>query len=227
VVAALHRAHGRNPLALAAALFAVLAAVRLAGAYDSNLMVASLALTPMVLLAVPRQRWRAVGLRAVRPRTCLGPALIVVVVYAAAAVQTSVAFGAGDDNWVAHVPRLFIEMAGAQWLGVALMLVNLAVVVPVLEELCYRGVLHEAVERRRGPAIAVVATASAWAFVHLGDYGLNPANVEVAVGAVASVLLMGLALGLCRVATGSVVAPMVAQGLANTLLVPCAMVLYA
>lgn len=219
VLGALRRRHERAPLASAAALFAVLAAVRLAGAFDFTLMVLSVALSACALLVVEREGWHRTGLRGFPPRTALLTTGLVALVYAQTFLAARGAFGAGDDNWTVWVPRIFQGMVpGAPWADTAAMLLCLGLLVPLVEEVCYRGVLYEAVERERGGAAAVVTTAAAWSFVHLGDYGLKPFDAEVAAGAVLSVFLMGLALGLCRAVTGSVPACAAAQGVCNLML---------
>jgi hypothetical protein len=53
----------------------------------------------------------------------------------------------------------------------------------------------------------------------LGNYGLRPYNPFVIVGVLLSVFLMGLALGACRLITGSVQGSAIAQGTANLLMV--------
>ena len=207
--------------------FGVLAVVRIAGAYSFPLMVASLALTPLVLLLVPRHRWAALGL--CRPATWRVTYLttgVVVLAYAATALACRVAFGTGADNWTWWVPELFRSLApGQPALWVPAMVLCLGLLVPLLEEVCYRGVLHDALAPRVGARGAVLLTAAGWAGVHLGDYGLAPYNGAVIAGVLPSVFLMGLALGYCRVRTGSVYASAAAQGVANLLLAGWALAL--
>jgi membrane protease YdiL (CAAX protease family) len=219
VLTALHAGYERRPLVMASAIFALLAGVRLAGAFDSTVMVASMALTPLVLLAAPRSTWRRIGLTRVGLRHCLPGIAVTVVVYTQAAIACQVAFGADRENWIWWIPVLFTELApGAPWLGGVVMVVSMGVVVPVAEEVCYRGVLYEAVARRTGGTAAVLVTSAGWTIVHLGDYGLNPVSGPVLAGMLPSVFLMGLALGICRLRTGSVAACIAAQGAANVLL---------
>ena len=209
-----------RPVSTAAALYAGLAAVRLGGAVSDLLVVASVLLTPAVLLAVPRGSWADVGLR--RPRS--GPALAagvlaVMAAYALVVLACVLAFGTGPDNWMSGVRTLFTGLApGRPVLAVVTAVVCLGLLVPLAEEVCFRGVLHQAVARRWGSGAAVLLVSAAWALVHLGDYGLRPYNGQVVAGVLPSVYVMGLALGWCRVVTGSVVACVVAQGCANLLL---------
>lgn len=215
--------HAASPVASAAALFAVLAAVRVAGAFTFPVMVLSVALSAAVLLVLPRDRWADAGVRGfpVLPAV-LGTALVAVV-YGQTFLATRDAFGHGDDNWTTWMPKLFEGMVpGAPWADVAAMVLALGVLVPLVEEVCYRGVLYRAVEVRRGTYTAVVTTAAGWAAVHLGDYGLNPLNWKVVCGLLPSVFLMGLALGLVRAATGSALACALAQGACNLLLLGAA-----
>lgn len=81
-----------------------------------------------------------------------------------------------------------------------------------------RGFLLHGVATRHGPVVAVLTASAAWALVHLGDYGLSPLNARVVLDVLPSVFVIGLALGWCRLVTGSGVACAVAQGTANLLL---------
>jgi membrane protease YdiL (CAAX protease family) len=211
----------RAPVAAAAAMFGALAAVRIGGAYDQRLMVASIALTPAVLLAVPRRDWARVGLCRPGPARALATGVAATVAaYAAALLACGLAFGPGERNWTSGVRPVFEAFApGHPAIALAVAVVCMGLLVPVAEEVCYRGVLHDALARRAGAAVAVAGTAAAWAVVHLGDYGLHPVRAAVIAGVLPSVFVMGLALGYCRVATRSVLGSVVAQAVANLLLV--------
>lgn len=207
------------PLATCAVLFAMLASVRIAGAFAVPLVVVSVVLTPLVVAAVPPSLRRDVGLRGLSSPGLVRTVALVVLVYAATAAGCLVAFGDGVDNWITLIPGLFEDLTpGAPVATAITMVVCLGVLVPVAEEVCYRGVLLHALHQRIGAAGAVTATAAAWAFVHIGDYGLNPLNSLVLAGMLPSVFLMGVALGICRLVTGSVLGSIVAQGVANVLL---------
>jgi membrane protease YdiL (CAAX protease family) len=214
------RRYAVAPVRTAAGAYAVLAAVRVGGAYSVALMVASIALTPLVVLAVPRSGWPGLGLCRSRSRSASAWGVTVVVASYAAAVTASYgAFGGGEDNWLTWLPRLFVTLVpGSVPLRVLTGLLCLGVLVPLVEEICYRGLLFDAVRQRLGPMAAVVATSVLWSVVHLGDYGLNPYHPRVIVGCLLSVLVMGLGLGVCRLLTGSVLACAVAQGAGNVLL---------
>ncbi|MEV8514217.1 CPBP family intramembrane glutamic endopeptidase [Dactylosporangium sp. NPDC051484] len=205
------------PATVALAVYLVLAAVRISGAYNIPVMVLSMALTPLALLAVPRQLWVSVGICPSRttPRLVAGT-VIVVASYAVTVVASVAAFGDGQDDWLTWIPKLFGNLVpGPVPVRAAAMLLCLTLLVPLVEEVCYRGVLFDAAERRLGPFGAVVATAALWAAVHLGDYGLNPFFPSVIAGSLTSVFVMGLGLGICRLLTGSVLACVIAQGVGN------------
>ncbi|MCA2211389.1 CPBP family intramembrane glutamic endopeptidase [Jidongwangia harbinensis] len=208
------------PLSTAGGCFAVLAATRIGGAYTAVLMVLSMALTPAVLLLAPRPDWGAMGVCRSRSRPALGLGVgLVLISYAVGVIASFAAFARTEDNWLTWIPRLAEQLVpGPVAVRTAAMLVVLGIVVPVAEELCYRGFLFDAVGRRFGPRAAVVVTSCAWTVVHLGDYGLNPYHPMVIVSSFGSIFLMGLALGITRLLTGSVAACVIAQGVANVAL---------
>jgi membrane protease YdiL (CAAX protease family) len=84
--------------------------------------------------------------------------------------------------------------------------VPLVAVVAATEELVLRGVLFDAVRTRSGDVLAVTATASLFAIIHLPLYGSQALAVD---------LCVGVFLGCLRVASGSVAAPLVAHVLAD------------
>jgi membrane protease YdiL (CAAX protease family) len=216
----LHRRYRERPVAVAAAMFAVLAAVRIGGAFAEWLMVASIALTPAVLLAVPRAAWARVGLCRVGSGGRLAAGVAATVgAYGLVVLGCAAVFGTGEQNWTSGIRPVFESFApGHPGLALAAAVLCMGLLVPVAEEVCYRGVLHDAVARQFGTALAVGVTAVGWAAVHLGDYGLHPYNGAVVASMLPSVLVMGLALGWCRVATGSVLGSILAQAVANLLL---------
>ncbi|MFI9721849.1 CPBP family intramembrane glutamic endopeptidase [Streptomyces sp. NPDC052396] len=219
-VARLRERHTAAPAASAAVLFAVLAVVRVAGAFTVALMALSVLLSAAVLVVVEREgRADGAGLCRFALRPAVAGTALVALAYAETFLATRAAFGRGEDNWVVLVPKLFDGLVpGPHWLGVAAMLLVMGAVVPLAEEVCYRGVLYSAVRRAAGGYAAMVLTAAGWALVHLGDYGLHPLNPKVICGVLPSVFLMGLALGVCRALTGSALACAVAQGVCNLLL---------
>jgi membrane protease YdiL (CAAX protease family) len=213
MIAWLRTRHEVAPLATALGLYLVLAVVRVSGAYQVPFMVLSLLLTPCVLLAVPRDSWPEIGLRPVSGWRLVAGVALVVAVYADVVACNVAAFGSSAGNWTTGIQSLFRDF------GPLVMIVAMGLVIPALEEVCYRGVLFGAAERTTGVAGAVVLTSAGWALVHLGNYGLVPFNPDVICGVLPSVFCMGLALGICRVITGSCVGSIVAQGVANLLLV--------
>ncbi len=211
----------RRPVAVAGVLFGALAVLRICGAFSQELMVASIVLTPALLLAAPRSVWPDIGVRRINSSMNLVHGVAVVIAaYAIVLVACLVAFGTGPDNWMLGIKTLFLQMAGGSTvLAVLVAVLCMGVLVPIAEEVCFRGVLHHAARSRLTVTAAVVGTSAIWAAVHLGDYGLNPFNGLVIVGVLPSVFIMGLALGWCRVITGSVAGSTIAQGIANLLLV--------
>ena len=213
-----------HPLATAGVLFAVLATVRIGGAYLPAALLVSFVLTPAVLLAAPPGELPAMGLRPPRTaRSVVAGVAVVVLAYAVTVAGCVVAFGVGGDNWASGLLTVFDgvlppTLPGHRLLTVAVVVASLGLVVPLVEEVCFRGFFLHAVSSRLGPVAAVVVTSAAWALVHLGDYGLRPLNLSVILGVLASVFAMGLALGWCRLWTGSVLACVAAQGGANLLL---------
>jgi CAAX protease family protein len=157
-LARLRAYHAAAPVASATTIYLALALalVRLAGAWTMPLMVLSVGLSALVLAVLPRDRWAAeAGLRRFRARPALGGIALTIVAYAVTVGAARAAFGRGHDNWSALAPDLFRSMApGMPWLYVPIMLVSMAVLVPVVEEVCYRGVLFGAIDRRCGPAVA-------------------------------------------------------------------------
>ncbi len=223
-VAGLRSAYQAHPRATGAALFAVLAATRLAGAYSPALLVLGLAITPAVLLAGSPAVLCAAGItRPTRWADLLRGGAVVVAAYVATVGACVLLLGTGPDNWASALLTVFTELAPAGMPGrgvvVALVAVaSLGVLVPIAEEVCYRGLLLHAAAQRHRTATAVAVTSAAWSLVHLGDYGLNPFDPRMALGMVLSVFVMGLALGWCRVRTGSAVGSAIAQGVANLML---------
>lgn len=216
----LHRRTEADLLTTAVVLFALLAAVRVAGAFSFVLMALSVALSATALLVVGRERWPAMGVRrSDRTGALVVCTVVVALVYAEAFLANRAVFGTADDNWTSWVPRIFDGLVpGAPWADAVAMVLAMGVLVPLVEEVCYRGVLFRAVEERWNTHVAIVTTAAGWAAVHLGDYGLNPLNVKVVCGVLPSVFFMGLALGICRAVTGSALACAAAQGVCNLLL---------
>lgn len=200
----------------------VLGAARVGGAFDPSgvLVVLPVALYPACLLLVPPHELPAHGLR--RPRGAWAVAqgtAVVALAYAVPVGLCHVVLGTGDDNWVTWLPRLFEHLApGRPRLALVLMVVCMGLLVPVAEEVFFRGVVHTVAVRRHGPVAGVLLVAAGWALVHTGDYGLRPFDPVVLAGMLPSVLLMGLALGWCRQRTGSVPACVAAQSFCNLLL---------
>lgn len=214
----LHRSHRAAPGVVASVAFGVLAIVRVGGAWNETAMVAAIVLTPATVLLVSPLDHTRVGL--CRPRSgraVLQGVGVVLGSYVVTVAACTAVFGAdGPHNWLGGIRRIFDDLAGGQALASFLLAaVCMGLLIPLAEEVWYRGVLHDAAALTWGPATAVVITAIGWALVHLGDYGLNPFDGPQIAGMLPSVALMGLALGWCRVRTGSALACAAAQGVAN------------
>jgi membrane protease YdiL (CAAX protease family) len=106
---------------------------------------------------------------------------------------------------------------GSPILAITAMFVSMGLLVPLAEEVFYRGVLHRAVSQKLAVVPTVLVISAGWALVHIGDYGLVPFDPQVLAGMLPSVFVMGLALGYCREVTSSVVGSTIAQGTANVL----------
>lgn len=57
-------------------------------------------------------------------------------------------------------------VGGLEWV---LVIVGAGILAPISEELAFRGVLLQALLRRLGPSVAVMASSAAWALLHLVD----------------------------------------------------------
>lgn len=218
-----HVAYLTWPIRTVIVLYLGLAAVRIAGAYQSLVLIIALVVTPIALAAVPVRHWRGIGICRPRGRVALIAGIAVTVAAYALSVGTAVlVVGTGNDNWAAGLLGFFRLGIGAGQVGtvvdIGAAVIGLGVVVPLLEEVFYRGLLHSALLPQVGRWGTVLLTASAWALVHLGDYGLHPFNALVIATVLPSVLIMGVALGWTRIWTGSALGSAIAQGVANLLL---------
>jgi membrane protease YdiL (CAAX protease family) len=115
------------------------------------------------------------------------------------------------EAWMAALvpvpPTVAVEMArllyaddAASWVRVVL---AVAVVIPVGEELFFRGLLLRGFLLRYGPGPALVLTAALFALVHLNPWGL------------VSIFLVGILLGWLVLRTGSLWPACLAHGLYN------------
>lgn len=101
----------------------------------------------------------------------------------------------------AHGPWIPLDPAASlvPWVQVTLL-------VATAEELVLRGALFDAVTEAGGMAVAVAVTALAFALLHVPLYGWQVVPLDLGVGVV---------LGGLRVATGGVLAPSLAHGVAD------------
>jgi uncharacterized protein len=218
-----HVAYLSWPVRTVLALYLALAAVRIVGAYQSAVLIVALVITPVALVVVPVWQWPRIGI--CRPRgglRLIGGVAATVAAYALSVGTAVLVVGTGNDNWAAGLLGFFQLGIGTGSVGTAMdiaaAVLGLGVVVPVLEEVFYRGLLHSALLPHVGKWATVLLTAFAWALVHLGDYGLHPFNPLVIATVLPSVLIMGIALGWTRIWTGSALGSAIAQGVANLLL---------
>jgi membrane protease YdiL (CAAX protease family) len=218
------RGYESRPLATAAVVFAALAVLRVAGAWSETLLVVAIALTGAVVLTAPRSLREDIGLRRITSwRGLVIGCAAVIASYALTVGACVLLLGTGPDNWASALLTVFDgtvpeSVPGSEVLVVVVAVLCLGLLVPLAEEVCYRGLLLHAVAQRYGAAAGVAVTSAGWALVHLGDYGLHPFNPVVAATVLPSVFVMGLALGWCRLASGSVLGSTAAQGTANLLL---------
>ena len=66
-------------------------------------------------------------------------------------------------------------------------IVSVAVIAPIVEEIIFRGMLLSALRRRFGPWVAVTISAAAFSFIHLVDWNAR--------AAVPGLFLLGMVLG--------------------------------
>jgi sodium transport system permease protein len=172
----------------------------------------------LVLGAVPVlvSRWRGwdlaagLGLRRVPVETLLWSVLIglgALLVSGLCAGAQSVILPADED--MAAVERQIRDVLGGIRAagGLPLLLLVVAVIPGVCEELLCRGLLLSAVRRRLGPRIAVWSTAIVFAALHGSEYRFLPQ------------LVLGLLLGLLTLRTGSVLPAMVVHAVHNGIVV--------
>ena len=114
---------------------------------------------------------------------------------ASAALVALALIGRAHGPWVPLDPAATLD----PWVQVTLL-------VATAEELVLRGALFDALDEAGGLTIAVGVTALAFALLHVPLYGWQVVPLDLGVG----ILLGGL-----RVATGGVLAPALAHGLAD------------
>lgn len=175
-----------------------------------NLAQAAVALLVMVRLGQDSER------AAVRPHRALLAGAAALLLVAPIVAATSIAMNAllvvlGQPVAPATSHEtLGILVARRDHLLTALTLAHVALLVPVAEELIWRGLLQAGLRGAAGPRAAVVVTAALFTLVHwpaLADDGR-------ATG-LAMLLVLACALGILRERTGSTLAPMALHALFN------------
>jgi membrane protease YdiL (CAAX protease family) len=121
-------------------------------------------------------------------------------------VPAMILLGALNAQWIEPDP-LFLEAMEelqptglAGWAALALVA---AILVPLAEELLFRGILQEAAQPALGPLPAAIIVGLIFAAAHFEPWYLLPLSV------------IGVVLGLARLATGSVIATAIIHGSYN------------
>lgn len=109
--------------------------------------------------------------------------------------------------------RLRESLAAGGWLGRLQTLIVVVGLTPVVEEWLFRGVLQQGLIAHMGRAGGLLLTAALFAFGHLGPSIAAGSSV----GIFASSLLLGLVLGIVRIATGSLLATILLHAATNAL----------
>jgi uncharacterized protein len=124
-------------------------------------------MTILYLLVIRRRglSWRAVGLRPAGPLW-----YVVAVVLAFMSLPVVMAVNAGVQSLLGEPlrnPQLeMLAPAEFSWLALGLMLAMAGVVVPIVEEIVFRGLVFGWLRTRFGVALATVASALVFAFAH-------------------------------------------------------------
>lgn len=208
---------------LAAAVFAVHAALRFAGAWQPALVPLSMAIVwPLPWLLLDRDGRGRIGIRRPRRRGWIGIAgLAGVAALAACAAVAWLIFGDGGANWlVLHGQMLQrirsslppgLDAATTFWLLTAPALLFS----PLGEEILYRGFLQEACGRRWGASTGLLLQAAAFGLVHLAHYGLDPPDPALIAVWVPSMFAVALLLGWLTLRYESLAPPVLAHAAFN------------
>lgn len=183
-------------------------ATTLAGAFSDSAMV-QLSAGSIWILAGPLAlgRWLKVSLRA---SFALHPVRVPQVgwclLIGAGLVPSMILLGALNTQWI-EPDQLFLEAMDklqpsglADWAILALVA---AILVPLAEELLFRGILQESAQRALGAIPAAIVVGLIFAAAHFEPWYLLPLSV------------IGIVLGLARLATGSVIATAIVHGSYN------------
>lgn len=124
----------------------------------------------------------------------------------AGVMETQAAFWPLPPDVAKTFRQLHAALRPSGALAAAGSMLALAVAPACAEELAFRGALLGALQKVTGPRGAVIASAVLFGLIHL-----QPAGYRVPFA-----LILGLALGVLRLRTGSVVPGMIAHGVLNT-----------
>jgi len=157
-------------------------------------------------------RWAALGCRSTSRTELVRAALVTpAVMVVMGLVGAAVNYAVEGEPFSAQVR--FFERAAEDVSGAVAAVAVIGLLVPVAEELLFRGVLFGALRRRTSPTVTVIVTA-----VVFGVYHVEP-------GPAAACTVMGLVLGWLRHRTGSIW-PAVVMHATNNLLVGSGMLWY-
>jgi uncharacterized protein len=134
----------------------------------------------------------------------LGPALGLAITVPAHVISSAIDKRWPDPEIEARILEIF---AGAGAAKVAALSLVLAVLGPMLEEAFFRGALLQPLRRRYGGLLVILMTSVLFALAHV-DWRIQPPLV-----------LIGLVLGLLRVASGSIIPSVLLHGTFNAVTV--------
>jgi membrane protease YdiL (CAAX protease family) len=183
-------------------------ATALAGAFSDSAMV-QLSAGAIWILAGPLAlgRWLKVSLRAsFALHPVRAPQAGWCLLIGAGLVPSMILLGALNSQWI-EPDQLFLEamdkLQPAGWADWASLVLVAVILVPLAEELLFRGVLQESAQRALGAMPAAIVVGLIFAAAHFEPWYLIPLSV------------IGIVLGLARLATGSVIATAIVHGSYN------------
>lgn len=177
-------------------------------ATDAPPLLAQLAATLWLLLPpLVLARWLGVSVRdSFALRVPGGSQVFWSVVLGIGLVPSMAVLGALNSRWIAPHPEFieamedFVPHGPTEWLVIAGLI---AVLVPVAEELLFRGLLQDAAEAALGPVGSAVVVGLLFAAVHFQPWYLLP------------LAMIGVVLGYARLISGSVIACAIIHGIYN------------
>ena len=183
-------------------------ATTLAGAFSDSAMV-QIAAGAIWMLAGPLAlgHWLKVSLRAsFALHPVRAPQAGWCLLIGGGLVPSMILLGALNAQWI-EPDQLFLEamdkLQPTGWASWATLILVAAILVPLAEELVFRGILQESAQRSLGPVTAAIVVGLIFAAAHFEPWYLLPLSV------------IGIVLGLTRLATGSVLASAIVHGSYN------------